>query len=147
MLVMMLPRQVRDRRSAVVWEDDSAAAVFAQYRQVRLIYLHSYAITPSTLWLQGLLGKRVTLCASELEQIKGRFCSHFTLNTLLLCYITELNVFSDVGFSMQILIKRLSRMFSHGVAMATSYAEDVPFATERPHDAKSKENPTALLRV
>lgn len=47
---------------------------------------------------------------------------------------------------MQIL-KRLSRMFSHGVAMATSYAEDVPFATERPHDGKSMENPTAPRRV
>lgn len=46
-------------------------------------------------------------------------------------YIAELNAFSGVGFSMQILIILHSRRVSQGVAMTTSYAVEVPFATER----------------
>lgn len=46
-------------------------------------------------------------------------------------HMAELNVFSGVGFSMQMLIKLHSHRVSQGVAMTTSYAVEVPFATER----------------
>lgn len=70
----------------------------------------------------------------RLDQTKGCFVTYFPLNmhrAHSIYNMAELNVFSGVGFSMQMLIKLHSHRVSQGVAMTTSYAVEVPFATER----------------